>query len=686
MRVLVVDDDMVVQRHCREMLEAEGFEVVCESSLGSARRFLRHNRADTLLLDLFLPDGCGYELFKTSPQLLEGVPVVGMTSVYQGSANARLLTARHSFVSVLSKPVRSAALVEVLRGVFDERYPRSPELVRSMEESTVVVPVDRVADEPPAVQSTTVPAMSNPLPSPSLMADFVSPLEPAPSPLDPLGSASQLGDVTGWDPTGNDTSFDGGAEPAQPVVRPTVTETPRPARHHASSPSWSSVDAVTPAAIAPAAIAPAAAQPEALVMPEVAAPPEPDMVMPSASSLVVPGSFKDESIDGATPAESPAASPAEPAAHMRHSSPSLSAVDAIDAMPEQRHSYERLPAISAASVDAPAPDPFDDVPTKSGTTPVARLERTPARRGFNSRHIRALSRSAQPAAPFAPMEPAARPIEATVQTRRPIAPVPQRSFEPRNPDLEGLISPVNLDPRRVPLQGLLEETPFPSILTRLARAQVTGSLLLKRDKIKKMVFIENGVPRGIKSNLLYECLGQILVRDGLLDEARCQLSVDRLKAERRLQGEILVEMGVLSPAHLKRCLERQFDIKLLDVAGWERGIYQFRAMARLRDMPRIELRDPNHIVMLCVRNGFPAERISIDLAPYMAYAPVLLVGHSELADLELTESERDWMRLLDNRRTLGNILNITGGAEGVYKLFYALNCLGLMAFRSPEPH
>ena len=146
MRVLVVDDDTAVQRHCREILEAEGFEVVCESSLGSARRFLRHHQADAMLLDLFLPDGCGYDLFRTSPQLMEGLPVVAMTAVYQGSANARLLTMRHPLVSVLSKPVGVSALVEVLREIFKDAYPQAPHWARISQEVAAVMSAESVED------------------------------------------------------------------------------------------------------------------------------------------------------------------------------------------------------------------------------------------------------------------------------------------------------------------------------------------------------------------------------------------------------------------------------------------------------------------------------------------------------------------------------------------------------------
>ena len=125
MRILVVDDDAASQRRCRAMLEGEGFEVHCEASLGSARRYLRQQRVEAVLLDLFLPDGSGYDLMRLNADLLGAAPVVGMTGVYRGSACARLLEVRYPFATVLPKPLELDDLREVLRERLGALYPTS---------------------------------------------------------------------------------------------------------------------------------------------------------------------------------------------------------------------------------------------------------------------------------------------------------------------------------------------------------------------------------------------------------------------------------------------------------------------------------------------------------------------------------------------------------------------------------
>lgn len=558
-RVLVVDDDVAIQRRCRDILEAEGFEVYCESSLGSARRFLRNKAAEALLLDLFLPDGCGYELFSANADLVEGLPVVGMTAVYQGSANARLLTSRYPLRGVLAKPIGVTALVEVLREVFGGEYPAPPEWARAEEiepERTVVsASIDHTPADPlsqlddilrrnPVTQS----AWDAPTPRSSDGADFVSPLEPTANtyvgPMDQgvLGPQASA-EARGWDPTAS--ADDGGVD------------------LHAETASGAD--------------------------------------------------FQDEDAD------------------------------------------EHTTVLSREEAEA-----------RLGSAPGAPVSRGLARSGWSA------GGTGVTAAPVSDWD-------ATGDL-----PVGRWSLSPRNPDLEGLAVPSTLDPRRSPLQGTLDVTPFPSLLTRVARGGWSGSLLLRRDQVKKIVFVMDGIPCAVKSNLLYECFGRILVREGRITEQQCEQSVLRLKAERRPQGEILVEMGALSAEELQPALRRQFETKLFDVFAWNQGLYRFRDGSTVQDVSVQSVDDPIALVFKGIRQSFPSDRISIDLAPFMNQTPALLVARRDLHALNLSEQERDWLGLLDGRRSLASIVTVTGGADGAYRLLYALLCLGVLALRPLE--
>ena len=126
------------------------------------------------------------------------------------------------------------------------------------------------------------------------------------------------------------------------------------------------------------------------------------------------------------------------------------------------------------------------------------------------------------------------------------------------------------------LRGTLKRTPFARVLQRLFAQRASGSLLLMRDTTKKIVSFTDGYPVSVRSNVLDECLGQILLQQRLISNEALQESLRRMKAEKRQQGALLVEMGVLSPYNLSRALVEQLEAKLFEVFSWLDGQYMFK--------------------------------------------------------------------------------------------------------------
>ncbi len=125
------------------------------------------------------------------------------------------------------------------------------------------------------------------------------------------------------------------------------------------------------------------------------------------------------------------------------------------------------------------------------------------------------------------------------------------------------------------LRGSLETKPFPELLAEIHRWRATGALLLRREKVKKIVYFQGGAPQYVKSNLLSECLGRLLVKERMISEAQCEESLRRMKASGRQQGTVLIEQGALSPQNLVYALTLQLREKLFEVFAWESGDFQF---------------------------------------------------------------------------------------------------------------
>jgi len=123
--------------------------------------------------------------------------------------------------------------------------------------------------------------------------------------------------------------------------------------------------------------------------------------------------------------------------------------------------------------------------------------------------------------------------------------------------------------------------PFAELLAELDRSRGTGALLLRRNKIKKIVYFREGTPHSIKSNLLSESLGRLLVRERFISETEYQESLKQMMASGRRQGAVLVDMGCISQQNLQYALGLQMRAKLLEVFSWSSGEYQFNPEAAL---------------------------------------------------------------------------------------------------------
>lgn len=205
-------------------------------------------------------------------------------------------------------------------------------------------------------------------------------------------------------------------------------------------------------------------------------------------------------------------------------------------------------------------------------------------------------------------------------------------------------------------RGDFAERPFAEVLAEVYRWRASGALLLRRDKVKKIVYFRDGNPELVKSNLLVECLGRILVREKMISEAECDESLKRMKTSKRMQGTILIEMGCISPHNLQYALHVQLQEKLFDVFRWDRGEYQFN--------PKVALPpEPVSLGMTCAQLIFEGVRKSYDekrLAKAFAGVDPLYVYPSDdplqaLQDAGLGEEEKELLLLADGHKTVATL-------------------------------
>ncbi len=113
--VLVVDDEDIVRRTARSVLEQSGFSVVCAENGRMATDIVRRSgdRIDVVLLDLAMPVMDGEATFRALQAVRPGIRVV-LSSGYQ-EAEALRRFSRKDLAGFIQKPYTNKRLVEIVK-------------------------------------------------------------------------------------------------------------------------------------------------------------------------------------------------------------------------------------------------------------------------------------------------------------------------------------------------------------------------------------------------------------------------------------------------------------------------------------------------------------------------------------------------------------------------------------------
>jgi DNA-binding response OmpR family regulator len=86
-KILIVEDDGMLQKALQEFLLAEGFETLSALNGEDGIRMGKEGKPDLILLDIILPKVNGYEVLKTlkSDESTKNIPIIILTNL--GSLN-----------------------------------------------------------------------------------------------------------------------------------------------------------------------------------------------------------------------------------------------------------------------------------------------------------------------------------------------------------------------------------------------------------------------------------------------------------------------------------------------------------------------------------------------------------------------------------------------------------------------
>ena len=169
-------------------------------------------------------------------------------------------------------------------------------------------------------------------------------------------------------------------------------------------------------------------------------------------------------------------------------------------------------------------------------------------------------------------------------------------------------------------QGRLEERPLPLLIAQILNARLSGMLRLEAEGQKPWIFFEDGFPAGVHAPRSSDYLGQVLRELGYIDDAAFNESLMRLAKEKRLQGQILLDMGKLDEKKLARGLALQIARKISRLFALTSGSYDFFEDDVLPlPLEAIPI-NPFALVYNAIRNTYKADDLKKGLNPLIGRA------------------------------------------------------------------
>lgn len=125
------------------------------------------------------------------------------------------------------------------------------------------------------------------------------------------------------------------------------------------------------------------------------------------------------------------------------------------------------------------------------------------------------------------------------------------------------------------LVGRLEDLALPDIFQIINLSKKTGTLVVRSEKGTGIIVFRSGKVVQAATDAVRETLGSILLASRVTTEEVLAEALARQKESEQLLGQILVEMGAVSPDTLSYVVRRQIEEIVFSLLTWTEGFFDF---------------------------------------------------------------------------------------------------------------
>ncbi len=246
------------------------------------------------------------------------------------------------------------------------------------------------------------------------------------------------------------------------------------------------------------------------------------------------------------------------------------------------------------------------------------------------------------------------------------------------------LAPVELETEE---KGDLKEISYPKLLLNLYRDKRSGVLIVN-SRVKLKVYLAEGIPIFAEGGEFETALGKMILDSEKISKADHERAVDIAVKKKQRIGDVLVEMGLVSPHELNESLELQLREKLIRGFNCLQGTYSFKPKSDFVGRivgHRINLHQVLYEGVKRFVEEPTIEKILFEKEgnPHIELSPTL---REEVSGISLGPKESRFIQLLKDKSSISDIVRTSRlGMSETLKILYFLQLLGLLKISKGGP-
>lgn len=231
----------------------------------------------------------------------------------------------------------------------------------------------------------------------------------------------------------------------------------------------------------------------------------------------------------------------------------------------------------------------------------------------------------------------------------------------------------------MPLKGDLRVHSLPKILVYLNRKRATGTLSVSTPNFTRKVYLIKGDAIFASSSYEDDRLGEMLLKAGKITVEQYDKSVEILKATKKRQGAILVELGYLTPKELFWGVKYQVREIIYSLFQLEDGIWEFEE----GDVPTGEVitlkMSMGNLIYEGVKRIDNWTRIRREMPDTGVVLRLSEDPISLFQNVELSTQDKKMLPLIDGKKTIKEIVDSSWmNSFEAMKTIYVLWSIGIL--------